>query len=212
MRKTALVALSVALLSANLASAEPLMLLVDDDYPDADLPYCVADKKPDGTCRPKSSAPTEESWPFRWITSYPGLFCRSYFALKEAEAALRERDERWLRQTGCFQARRWEKVTLIETPLGGSLNIWRGRFSGENFYFNETSVVNYARSGPYKDRTEAKNALNVFSARLTRGTEYTFAVDKQNNVHLLIGPSYFLVLNKLCSYKWEYSCEVPELK
>jgi hypothetical protein len=145
--------------------------------------------------------------------------------LKDAEAALRARDQKWFTETGCLEARSGSPVVLIEAPLGRThTRIWRGRVSGETFYFSEFSVGNMARSGPLKDRKEAEKVFLSMPSKfykenptLKGKTEisHRFATNQENKIHLLIGPSSYWLLELFCESARESGklstspCEVP---
>jgi hypothetical protein len=216
--------ISFPVISTNVLAeiGRPLVLLVDDDYPDRDLPYCTRGKEPDGTCRPKETAPVEQQWPFPWKTSWGGIFCRNYFSLKEAEAALRARDQHWFKQTGCVETQTGLTAIIIDAPKGQGTNVWHGRLSGENFHFYDHAVENYARSGPYPTRRAAKEAFLALQRRFKKSYptsetafEYTYATDRQGQIHLLVGPKSHWLLVLFCATDWRngkpvQSCEVPQ--
>jgi hypothetical protein len=85
--------------------------------------------------------------------------------MKDAEAAVRARDEDWLRQTSCIQAAGAMKVVLIDAPVAQTtVNIWRGRIYQTNgtpidAYFDELAVVSFARGGVFKSEVDAEKVL-----------------------------------------------------
>ena len=144
----------------------------------------------------------------------PGaLLCPSYFAIKEAKAAVTAHDRAWLERTGCIEAKDSLEIVLIDAPWRYREYgvIWRGRIyprPGEggdaaDAYFSEDDALTFATAGRFADGAAAERQF----ARLVK-LRNLYAnwppplhriIPDAGQFDLILGPGSYKTLYLFCS-------------
>ena len=145
------------------------------------------------------------------FTTRPGgaLLCPNYSEIKNAKAAARAVDEKWLASTGCVLAPEGWHINLIDAPttLHGSTMIWHGRVfppgssDGVNVYFDQNDVATIAFFDDFF-RTHDAAAQWATGNLNQRGDVYPVRWDvfdaSPKGFRIVIGPNSWLYLTRFC--------------